>query len=232
MKISKTLRIVFASTLLCSVLAGQAIAAGSVQGKVLEVKNTDSYTYLLLKVGAQDTWVAVGLSKVKVGTTVTVENTMEMKNFESKALKKTFPSLLLGNLKEDGAEVGKVPSTAPVNPVATPDVKVSKATGANGRTVAEVIGGAKALSDKPVEIHAKVVKVNSGIMGKNWVHLRDGSGKADDGSNDLLVTTTASASVGSTVTATGTVRTNKDFGSGYSYKVLLEDASFKPFLEP
>jgi hypothetical protein len=43
-----------------------------------------------------------------------------------------------------------------------------------------------------------------------------------------LVTTTAEAVLGSTVTARGTVRTNKDFGSGYAYKVLLEDASFKP----
>ena len=91
-----------------------------------------------------------------------------------------------------------------------------------------MVTSAKELSDKTVEIHAKVVKVNTGIMGKNWVHLRDGSGKSEDGSNDVLVTTTASTSVGSTVTAVGTVRTNKDFGSGYSYKVMLEDASFKP----
>jgi hypothetical protein len=72
------------------------------------------------------------------------------------------------------------------------------------------------------------VKVNFGIMGKNWVHLRDGSGKADDGSNDILVTTKAEPTVGSTATVLGTVRTNKDFGSGYAYKVMLEDASFKP----
>jgi hypothetical protein len=79
-----------------------------------------------------------------------------------------------------------------------------------------------------VEVHAKVVKVNFGIMGKNWVHLRDGTGKADDGSNDILLTTTAETTVGSTVTAVGTVRTNKDFGSGYAYKVMLEDVKFKP----
>jgi hypothetical protein len=84
------------------------------------------------------------------------------------------------------------------------------------------------LNNKSVEVHAKVVKVNSGIMGKNWVHLRDGTGNADDGSNDILLTTNAEITVGSTVTAMGTVRTNKDFGSGYAYKVLLEDVKFKP----
>jgi hypothetical protein len=227
MKTLKPLRIAFATLLLSGVLIGQAMAADTVQGKVLEVKNTESYTYLLLKVGGKETWVAVGLSNVKVGAMVTVENSMEMKNFESKALKKTFPSILFGNLAGDGADMGKpvaaaTPITAPV------DVKVSKSTGPNGQTVADVVTKASALNNKSVEVHAKVVKVNFGIMGKNWVHLRDGTGKADDGSNDILVTTKAEPAVGSTVTAVGTVRTNKDFGSGYSYKVMLEDVSFKP----
>ena len=212
---------------LATALMGSAFAGNTVQGKVLEVKNTDSYSYLLLKVDAKDTWVAVGLTNAKVGSTVTVENTMEMLNFESKTLKRTFPSILFGNLKADGGDAAKAHATAPVSAAAA-DVKVAKAAGSSGRTVSEVVTSAKELSDKTVEIHAKVVKVNTGIMGKNWVHLRDGSGKSEDGSNDVLVTTTASTSVGSTVTAVGTVRTNKDFGSGYSYKVMLEDASFKP----
>lgn len=228
MKLLRSLRFALAPTLLCAALASPVFAAASVQGKVLEVKNTDSYTYLLLQVGAQKTWVAVGLAVVKVGANVTVENTMEMKNFESKSLKKTFPSILLGNLKEDGATAGKAHASPKPSSVPVQDVKVDKATGPNGQTVADVVNKAAALNNKSVEIHAKVVKVNSGIMGKNWVHVRDGSGSGDDGSNDLLLTTMADATVGSTVTVVGTVRTNKDFGSGYSYKVMLEDASFKP----
>jgi hypothetical protein len=227
MKILKPVHFAVASMLLSAVLLGQALAADTVQGKVLEVKNTDSYSYLLLKVGTQDTWVAVGASNVKVGATVTIENAMEMKNFESKTLKKTFPSILFGNLKEEGASTGKAPTSAAPG-VAVVDAKVAKAGGPNGRTVSEVMSGANALNNKPVEIHAKVVKVNTGIMGKNWVHLRDGSGKAEDGSNDILATSSADVKVGAVVTAIGTVRTNKDFGAGYSYKVMLEDTSFKP----
>jgi hypothetical protein len=227
MRFIKPLRFAVANAVLGAVLAGQALAANSVQGKVLEVKNTETYTYLLLKVGTQDTWAAVGLSNVKVGATVTLENTMEMKNFESKALKKTFPSIFFGNLQGDEGAVAK-PSSPVKDTVAIADVKVSKATGPDAQTVGDVVNKAAALNNKTVAIHAKVVKVNSGIMGKNWLHLRDGSGKADDGSNDLLVTTKADATVGSTVTASGIVRTNKDFGSGYSYKVMLEDASIKP----
>jgi hypothetical protein len=227
MKTSKPLRQLFAFMLLSGALAGQAFAADRVQGKVLEVKNTDSYTYLLLKVDTKDTWVAVGLSAVKVGSTVTVENPMEMKNFESKALKKTFPSILFGNLAaEDGNAVK--PHGAATAEVAAVDAKVAKASGPNAQTVADVVGKASSLNSKSVEVHAKVVKVNFGIMGKNWVHLRDGTGKADDGSNDILVTTQAEPSLGSTVTAVGIVRTNKDFGSGYAYKVMLEDVRFKP----
>lgn len=228
MKTPKSLRFAVASVLFSAVVLGQALAADSVVGKVLEVKDTDSYTYLLLKVGKQDTWVAVGLSKVKVGSTVTVENAMEMKNFESKTLKKTFPTILFGNLKGEGSDMGKAQGAGAKDAGAVLDVKVTKASGPAGQSVADVVTKAEALNNKSVEVHAKVVKVNNGIMGKNWVHLRDGSGKADDGSNDLLVTTKAEATVGSTVTALGTVRTNKDFGSGYAYKVLLEDVSFKP----
>ena len=227
MKTSKPLRNLIVSALLGGLLLGQAFAADTLKGKVLEVKNTDSYTFLLLKIDSKETWAAVELSNVKVGSTVTVENPMEMKNFESKALKKTFPSILFGNLAGEGGAVGK-PQVAAAKDVSAVDVKVSKATGPNGQTVADVVNNATALNNKAVEIHAKVVKVNSGIMGKNWVHLRDGTGKTEDGSNDILVTTSAEAAVGSTVTAIGTVRTNKDFGSGYSYKVMLEDVKFKP----
>jgi hypothetical protein len=228
MKTLKILRNVFATVLFGGVLIGQVSAAETVQGKVLEVKNTDSYTYLLMKIDSKETWVAVQLSKVKVGSMVTVENPMEMKNFESKSLKKTFPSILFGNLA--GGDAGTMDKShgAATTDIAAVDVKVAKAAGPNGQTVADVVNNATALNGKSVEVHAKVVKVNLGIMGKNWVHLRDGTGKADDGSNDILLTTSAETTVGSTVTAVGTVRTNKDFGSGYAYKVMLEDAKFKP----
>jgi hypothetical protein len=72
------------------------------------------------------------------------------------------------------------------------------------------------------------VKYNAGIMGKNWIHLRDGSGVATDNTNDVLVTTTTQAKLGDIVTVTGVVRTDKDFGSGYSYKVLIEEATLQP----
>lgn len=108
------------------------------------------------------------------------------------------------------------------------DVRVAKATGADARTVEEVVKQRAALKDKPAVVHGKVVKFNASIMGKNWVHLRDGTGSAADGTNDVLVTTQDMTKVGDVVTVRGTVRTDKDFGSGYSYAVLIEDATVKP----
>ena len=107
-------------------------------------------------------------------------------------------------------------------------IKVPKATGANAHTVAEVVTGAAGFKDKQVQVRGKIVKYNEAIMGKNWIHLRDGSGTASNESNDVLVTTTAPAKLGDVVTATGVVHTNKDLGSGYSYKVLIEEATLKP----
>ena len=83
------------------------------------------------------------------------------------------------------------------------------------------------LKDKPVLVRGKIVKYNAGIMGKNWVHLRDGSGSAADQTNDVLVTTTEEAKVGDIVTAKGVVRTDKDFGAGYTYKVIVEEATLQ-----
>ena len=107
-------------------------------------------------------------------------------------------------------------------------ISVPKATGANARTVAEVVAKAVELKGKQVRVRGKIVKYNPGIMGKNWIHLRDGSGLAADGTNDVLVTTVAPAKIGDVVTVTGVVHTDKDLGSGYTYKVLIEEATLQP----
>lgn len=107
------------------------------------------------------------------------------------------------------------------------NVKVPKASGANARTLAEILTKSGELKDKPVSVRGKVVKYNEEIMGKNWLHLRDGSGAEADKTNDLLVTTKSAARAGDVVIASGVVRLDKDFGAGYSYKVMLEDATLQ-----
>jgi hypothetical protein len=142
-------------------------------------------------------------------------------------LKKTFPTILFGNLGGAGKPMAGAPASA-ANPADSAPISVPKASGANARTVVEVMTKTAELKDKSVKVRGKVVKYNSGIMGKNWIHLRDGSGVASANTDDVLVTTATAAKVGDIVTVTGIVRTDKDFGSGYSYKVLIEDATLQP----
>lgn len=220
----------------CVVQAGQSpapAAATVIKGAVLEVKEVESYTYLRLKTRDGETWAAVGKTPIAKGTEVTIENAMTMRNFESKALQQTFPTIVFGTLA--GAPAGAAVAAAVVagahggiaRKQEVGDVKVPKASGANARTVAEVNAKGLALKDKPVLVRGKVVKFNGGIMGRNWIHLRDGTGSAADNSNDLLVTTTQKASAGDVLTVKGVVKTDRDFGSGYVYKVVIEEATLQ-----
>jgi hypothetical protein len=198
----------------------------TVAGEVLEVQNVESYTYLKLRTAQGETWAAVPTAKLAKGAKVTVVNAMVMNNFQSKALKKTFDAVLFGTLGGEGAAAaGAGPHAVPKAAVAEPDAKVAKAAGPNARTVAEINARPADLKDKPVLLRGKVVKYNPSIMGKNWAHLRDGSGSAKDSTNDVLVTTKEEVKLGDVVTVKGVVRTDKDFGSGYTYKVLVEDAT-------
>ncbi|HXD39767.1 MAG TPA: nucleotide-binding protein [Ramlibacter sp.] len=213
--------------------AASPAAAGPVTGEVLEVRDVESYTYLRLKTAQGETWAAVPTAKVKKGAKVTVDNPMVMNNFQSKALNKTFDKIVFGTLAGAAgaaAQTNKEVAAAHAgagNPTGTPDVKVAKASGANAYTVADVLAKPAAVKDKPVLIRGKVVKYNGGIMGKNWIHLRDGSGSAADNTNDLIVTSTEEAKVGDVITVKGVVRTDKDFGAGYSYKAIVEDATLQ-----
>lgn len=216
-------------------LPAAAPASAGVKGEVLEVKDVESYTYLRLKTQDGETWAAVPTAPVKKGAAVTIENSMVMTNFESKSLKQTFKKIVFGSLAgtAPSAPAGGKPAAVPAgHPAAaavdTAKISVAKATGANAHTVAEVMTKSAALKNKPVVVRGKVVKVNNGIMGKNWVHLQDGTGSAANNSNDLLVTTMDQVKPGDVLVAKGVVRTDKDFGMGYSYKVLVEEATLKP----
>jgi hypothetical protein len=111
---------------------------------------------------------------------------------------------------------------------ATEQIKVEKAKGADAYTVFETYEKAGKLDKKTVVVRGKVVKVSKGIMGKNWVHLRDGSGDSGKGTNNLVVTTQGDPKVGDVVIAKGTLYKDKDFGAGYKYQVIVEEATVKP----
>jgi len=124
--------------------------------------------------------------------------------------------------KPDASEMASQPHPVPSEATSSVDLSgIAKADG--GQSIAEVFADSDQLEGETVVIRGKVVKVNADIMGKNWLHIRDGSG--EEGSNDLTVTTTgALPAVGDTVVVTGPLGLNRDFGMGYKYPVIVEDA--------
>jgi hypothetical protein len=214
-----------------------------VTGTVVDTMESGGYTYLKLKTASGEVWAAVNKADVKKGSTATVGNAMLMENFESKTLNRKFDRIYFGTLAGAGsAAAGALPPGHPAvggpaagdvaaqhaaaaqGPADVGPIKVSKASGANGRTVAEIYAQKTTLKDKPVVLHGKVVKFLPEIMGKNWIHVRDGSGTAVGKNDDMTVTTKDTVAVGDVVTVTGVVKLDKDFGAGYAYPVMIEDA--------
>lgn len=206
-------------------------AAESVTGDVLETMDAANYTYMRLKTSKGELWAATAKTVVKVGDKVTVPLETEMRNFHSPSLNRDFPVIYFvsrigqGGLPAPppmavghGASGATAPADVKVQPMAPP---------AGGSSIADVWVKRTALAGKSVTVNGTVVKFTGGVLGHNWMHVQDGSGNAADGTNDLTVTTDAVAKVGDVVTVTGTVVIDKDLGSGYAYKVLIEGARIK-----
>jgi hypothetical protein len=219
----------------------------SLTGTVLETMDAAGYTYMKLKTVDGETWAAVNESKVAKGDTVTVLGPMPMDGFESATLKRKFDRIVFGTLGPSSGATPAAPAPAggmaaahggsavpdavaaqhagvSGGPQTTEKISVPKAEGAEGKTVAELFAQRAALNGKTVAVRGKVVKFNGGIMGKNWIHLRDGSGTPEGKDNDLTVTTSDSAAKGDVVLVRGTVGIDRDFGSGYTYALIVEDA--------
>jgi hypothetical protein len=225
--------------------SGDSAVDTSITGKVLEQIDVAKYSYLrLASAGGSDTWTAVPVTTSRVGQTVVVSNAEAMTNFSSASLKRTFDVIYFGVLEAPGApaEVPGLPELAALvgaddphrtqllphpgpgkEADAVPVAKSEKASGPLGRTVAELNALDQAASGSKVRVRATVVKVTTGVMGRTFLHLRDATGTAPI-SNDLTATTTEELSLGSEVLLEGHVEIDKDFGSGYHYRVLLADA--------
>ena len=209
-----------------------AVDGPSVTGTVLETMDASNYTYVRVKTDSRELWAAASQFKVAVGDTVVLSLDQPMENFHSQALNRDFPVIYF--VARIGAQAGASPPALAVGHAAGQ----GPATSASSDTVTAAIEPARqwtaiaavwktraSLAGKQVTVHAKVVKYNGGILGVNWIHLKDGTGSAADGSNDITVTSEMETKVGDTVTATGTVALNKDLGSGYNYPVIIEHAT-------
>jgi hypothetical protein len=223
-----------------------AAEAGGFSGKVVETLNAAGYTYVLVDTGAKKLWAVTTTFPVKIGDTAKVGAGMPMENYHSKSLNRDFDVVYFtAGIEVNGAAAGGAPALPPghppltgtnqpglppghpslTSPGAAPKVDltgIKKAQG--GKTIQEIYAAKAKIAGKPTAVRGKVVKYNAQIMGKNWLHIQDGSGSADDGNNDLTVTTSTPAAVGDTVLVIGLASTDRDFGAGYKYGIILEDA--------
>jgi len=210
-----------------------APVAAPISGKVLEVINASEYTYLLLDVDGFKDWVAIPALFVEVGEEVELSPGVQMGEWKSKTLNRTFKPILFSTGPTDkynekrkinahkGADMS---APAPGNKKSEAKIieglKVEKAQGESGYDLTEIFTKRAELQDKIISVRGQVVKVSSGIMGRNWIHIKDGTG--ENGANKLVVTSKDEPNIGDVVTCTGVFHNNVDFGGGYQYAIIMD----------
>ncbi|MCB0731192.1 MAG: DNA-binding protein [Ignavibacteriae bacterium] len=201
--------------------------------EVVEHMNGGGYTFIKGNENGNEIWLAVREMPVENGDVYYFKDAMVMSNFESKSLNRTFESILfVGDISKtfesqnnaQGTEMPQMANSAEGH--TKPQVEASNVNVTpleDGMTVEVINKDKKALFGKKVKIRGVVTKYNSGIMGKNWIHLQDGT--SYENSVDITVTSDQPTKLGATIVIEGTVAIDKDFGSGYFYDVIIENAT-------
>lgn len=194
--------------------------------EVTEVVQASSYSYLRVKENMTERWVAVSKQEVNVGDVFYYDEALQMTNFTSKDLDRTFDEIYFVNqisktpLTTD-AMMGDMPAhSGKVQTDQLSEITLEKAVGEV--TVADVYEKRNEFAGKEFEIRGVVVKVNKEIMGKNWIHIQDGTNAGEE--FDLTITSQEVAEKGDEVVFKGKLSLEKDFGAGYAYDVIMEDA--------
>jgi len=228
--------------------AARPAASPTHTGTVLETMDSGGYTYMLVKTPqGVEKWAAVPQAAIKEGEEVTFYDGGVMTNFASKTLGRTFPEIIFSAglvkgaaatpvaqpaggadsfMEALGTEADQGLSAAGSNKAIVPhaELKVDKAPGENSYTIGEIFEKATELDGRNILVRGQVMKVSLNIMGKNWIHLQDGSGSAANNTHDLVLTSDVIPENGQVVTMAGVLHANKDFGAGYVYTVILEEA--------
>ena len=190
-------------------------------GEVLETMNSGGYTYAFIDTGDASVWAAGPQTTVAVGDFVTASGLMAMNGFHSNTLDRDFEMIYFASALS-GAATGAQQVDSVVKAKESSDSGISVAKADGGQTVEEIFTQKDKLIGTEVVIRAQVVKFNAQIMNTNWIHLQDGSGS--EGTNDLTITTSATAAVGDVITVRGTLAADVDFGYGYKYALIIEGA--------
>ena len=192
---------------------------------VEEVLPTEKYSYLRVKENEEEFWIAIPKKEIEKGGTYYYRGGLKKTNFESVEYNRVFETVyLVSDVSKDPGMSGmsggnphqNVSNTTP----AGQDINVEPPPG--GIKLGELINNKKKYEGQTIKVQGRVVKLNNMIMNRNWVHLQDGSLK--DEKIDLTVTTDENVAIGDIVAFEGKISLNKDFGAGYKYEIIMEDA--------
>lgn len=192
---------------------------------VNESMNAGGYTYINVTEATETYWMAIPNTIVKEGETYFYTGGMQMKDFESKELKRTFDFITFAEGISASAEVASKPKIKHSHSESNHKIEVTEAISIElpegGVSIGELYKNKNNFNKKEIIVKGKVVKVNKNILDKNWIHIVDGTSFEDK--KDLTITTSELAQLGDIVTFKATVVLDKDFGAGYVYNLLLEN---------
>ncbi len=209
---------------------------------VQEIIHTSQYSYLRLKelgnplIKETDTlWVAVPIMESVSGDTLYYKGGFVMKDFKSKELNRLFKEVLFLDSLSRTSDFSKtevsnmadnkyMPTSDTTmmgkSKIAKIEIKVEPLAG--GISIADLYNKKASFSGKTIKVKGKVTKFSPEIMGKNWIHIQDGT--ESDGKYDLTITTDVTVKVGDVVAFEGVISLNKDLGYNYFYEVIMEEA--------
>jgi len=203
------------------------------QAVVQEVLHAKEYSYIRVLENGTEKWVAAPTTAVEIGGTYYYGKSMEMKNFESKDLNRAFETIYFIEKISTSEEDAKLPLAANPHPVSAvntnatappTDKKEVVIEATEGTiTIAELYANKEKYNNTVVQLKGKVTKFNPAIMNMNWLHIQDGTDF--NGNFDITATTLGEVQLEDIVTIEGKVILDKDFGAGYLYAVLIEDAT-------
>jgi len=213
-------KMMVATSVCASALLG---AKGDVYtGVVVDILNGGGYTYLQIEDSFKKSyWAALEGVKIDKGTEVRFTEEMRAQKFQSKSLERTFDELIFASNLQTRTALPEAGNLALI----TEMVKESPYQQKDTLSVKEVFEKRANLKDKSVVVRGKVVKVSENILERNWVHIQDGTGEGSEVGR-IVFTSKELPKVGDIVTARGVASVDKNFGSGYVYPIIVENASF------
>jgi hypothetical protein len=193
-------------------------------GRVIEKIPAKGYTYLQVTENKKDFWIAVPTMEIEVGETVYFSRFMIMEDFQSDNIDKSFDEILFvedARKSPTPDEMKKIHSG--VLSSEKQDIKIEPLS--DGKTIQQIFSSKSTLNGELVKVKGKVVKFNKQIMKRNWIHIQDGTGNENE--FDLVITSDDEVKVGDIITAEGKIAVDKDFGAGYFFPVIIEDAKIE-----